>query len=186
MAMLKAKVQGLFTKKLNARIEAWNGAPKSGAQLYAPDELSWWYFQEYGTANKGVHGGATYPIEPVDAKELVFPGPGGAGVTRTHHVDHPGIPPRKAITQVLPQIQDNIKKLIRQSLADGGVDQPGLIKDAVLQAAEDAKALIVESIAEHIPGTRSGTEDIPAGRLHGSTAASVFADLSTIVDTTTE
>jgi hypothetical protein len=180
-----AKFEGQFAEQIQARIDKWSGAQPLGSRIHVPDEVSWWYWQEYGTGAAGEApqaSGHSYSIDPVVAKELRFPGPGGV-VTRTRHVDHPGIPARHSVGKVIPEIHAETGRMIREAFeSDNAADDLNALQSALHEATQSALQTIVESIAEHIPGTRAGTDEIPAGRLRGRTAASEFADLATVID----
>lgn len=184
MPKLTAKVRGLFAARWKQRIEAWSSVKKLSAAVKTPDELRWVYWQEYGTAATGESGhasGHSYPIDPVNAKALVFPGPGGKTVTL--HVDHPGIPARHSVRDVLPDIRRQTREALREVLSDSGADYPDRVRASLLASAEAAKGAVTDSLEENLKGVRPGGDGIPAGRLEGESAASVFDALSTVVDT---
>lgn len=173
--MFKLNVTGDFATKMAARIEAWRGQGKKiAAGIHAPDELSWWAFQEYGTASRGEAGGVPYTIDPVNAEALAFPGPNGTTIVRKQ-VIHPGIPPRHSVGKVIPDIEEASAEKIAAALNGGALDDPTLLVAAVTDAVTDAKAKIVESMAQNIPGTRVD------GKLLGRTASSVFDELAEVV-----
>src|SRR6185437_5690432 len=88
---------GRFLAELERRVSALRTDASLSASIVVPDEMSWWYIQEFGTVDR-------YPIGPVIAPELVFPDENGGEPIRTKHVDHPPIVARHMITSVLDDI----------------------------------------------------------------------------------
>src|SRR6478752_1499987 len=126
------KTNGAFGAHLQRRIEAWHGR-KIGARIRVPPELSWWYWQEFGTATRGDQpqaSGHTYPIYPVNAKMLSWPGASGQRVFSHGVPAHPGIPPRRSVTKVLDDIRQETQEGVRAALREGGADHPDLIHSA--------------------------------------------------------
>lgn len=184
MLPFKTQIAGKFVEQVEARARKWADT-KISARITVPDELVWWYWQEFGTAASGDAGrasGHTYEIVPVKAKYLIYPYQGKKVMTLKVEA-HPGIKPRRSVTKALPDIRDNTKTTVRQALHQGGADHPELIREAILEATLAAKRRIVASIAENITGTRVGDPDnfISPGRLGGETAASVFDSQAQVV-----
>lgn len=165
--MFTGGISGDFLDRMSKRIEQWSGKTIS-ARIYAPDELMWWYWLEVGTAGP-------YPIDPINAKMLKFPGDAGEAVY-AHHVEHPGIAPRHSVLQAMPEIQAQASVKIAEAMSEGGLDDATLLQAAVNTAVKEAKTQIAESIATNIPGTR---ED---GRLLGQTASSVFDAKAVVIE----
>lgn len=187
MIQFKAKIEGKFAQSLQERLAQVQANRDPSARVTVPAADSWWYFNEFGTATKHsaptsagnaeiapipppIHGGGTYPIDPVNAKELRFP-QGGEVVFRSH-VDHPGIRPSRSVTKALPEIEQVFMSKVSASFADGAADNPAQLQEVVLEVANEAKALIVQSMAENLNGTRSIEPEL--GKLGGRTASQVF------------
>lgn len=164
--MFTGGIKGDFAERMVARSQKW-AIPPISARIFAPDDLIWWYWQEHGTASRGEAGGAPYPIDPVNAKALAFPDAQGKLVFR-QHVEHPGIAPRHSVLKAIPDIEAQSRTKLAAALTDGGLDNPSTLQTAVTAAVTEAKAQIVTSMSENIPGTRID------GKLAGDTAASVF------------
>lgn len=179
---LKLRSNGGLIKQLQERRAKWVSS-SIAVRLTVPPELFWWYLQEFGTASAGDKGGVPYSIDPVDSELLAYPGPDGKTVF-AHHVNHPGIKPRRMVTKVLPQIREAIARRATEALKDGATQDPAVMLQAMLAAVGDAKELIVESIAQNLPGTRPVNTQFPkqGGKLGGRTAASVFEENATVVD----
>jgi hypothetical protein len=193
MIPIESKVKGLFLDKLNERLKKWQTAKGAAARVRVPNELSWWYWNEFGTATrfkapsgaelshasiKPVAGSRTgaYDIDPVDAEALRFPQ--GGEIQHRDHVEHPGIRPSRSVTQALPQIERALVQRVQSALKRGAVDNPELLDSAILSATQEAKLLITQSMAENLPGTRELEPE--HGRLGGRTAAEVFDQQATV------
>lgn len=103
-------------------------------RITVPQELSWWYMLEFGSAGRQDGGapfksqwgqGQTYPIDPVNGKALHWVDDGG----KEHfafHVNHPGIRPRlvyrgardEIITKALDYLGDALALKMRMSSVD--------------------------------------------------------------------
>jgi hypothetical protein len=160
------KLSGDFAKRLTDRQAKYSGRTAS-AVLRVPEALHWWYWQEFGTP--------PYPIDPVNAKALAFPGQDGNTVFRSH-VDFPGLRPRRAVTSVLPEVEAAAGASLRAAFEAGAADDPAILQQAIVAATEQAKVIIVASIADKMPNTRAD------GRLQGSTASDVFSQQSEVVN----
>lgn len=178
---LTSKVQGRFLQAMQERSTKWANA-RIAVRIEVPEELEFWYWDEYGTASKGDvdHGasGHSYTIVPVTAKGLVFPQ--GGQMTFHSSVEHPGVKPSRSVTKVMPDIRDKAVALIHQAFIDGAADDPEKLHAAVLQAVAAAKDLIVHSMAQNIPGVRA--IEPSAGKLGGERAADAFDREAQIVD----
>lgn len=173
MIPLSVSSGGQLIAALRDRYSKWSGL-RASARLTVPPELSWWHHQEFGTA--------PYPIDPITGEALAFP-QGGQTVIR-EHVDHPGLKPKRMVTQVLPDIENKTSENVNRALAEGGIDDPEMVRAAVIQSVRDAKELIVQSIAQNLPGTRPANPDYPkqGGKLEGRTAAEVFEAEAVVVE----
>ncbi len=180
MIPLTASFSGSFLRQIEARATKWRGT-KIAVRIKVPPELSWWYWQEFGTATRGDAGrasGKPYDILPVNAKALSFPGPNGDRILTGSVRDHPGIKPRRLVESIRPEIRAQLLSKAHEAFKAGAGDQPALLKEAMFSGTEQAKTQIVESIADKLPGTRAD------GRLHGGTAASAFEAAAQVVDIT--
>lgn len=135
----------------------WSGK-KIAAKITVPDELIWWYFQEFGTSGP-------YEILPKDAQALYWPG-------LEHPVskvtNHPGNTSRHMVTLTL---NDNLKgasKFFEQAMRFSKWDFTDVRESLLEDTMPAVKANIVSSIAQTLPGSRSD------GKLHGDIAADVF------------
>lgn len=186
MLPLNLKSNGQFLKRMQEREAKWKSSQISST-IHAPDELRWWYWQEFGTAASGdVSKGAsgrTYSIDPVDANLLAYPN--GSGTTIVPTVEaHPGIKPRRPVAKAMPEIEETVKEEVHQAFEQGAADDPSKLKRAVHDAVEKAKGHIVDSLAVHVSGIRGVNTQFPkqSGKLGGRSAASVFNEKTTIVD----
>lgn len=180
---LTIKSGGQFAERIAKRRQAWSTA-QVAARLIIPPGNEWVYYQEFGTTGP-------YPIDVKNAPTLIFPKDGE--IWEPLHVNHPGISPRRMITSVLPEIRQEALAKVSQAFADGAGDNPAVLRGAVVEAVQQAKELIVDSIAELLPGHREAGEgqnasgqtvQYSAGRLGGRTAAEVFEEEATVVETT--
>ena len=158
-----------FAAELQRRLESIAGGPRvMSGLLHVPPELAWWYWQEFGTAGP-------YDIDPVNAKVLSWPTPEGRAIA--HHVKHPGIKPRRFVTDSLPEIR---QKMAQDFMAVFTTFNPELYKQALLTSTlPEAKKIIVSAIEDRLPGTRID------GKLAGDTAANTFDSAATITDVST-
>ena len=165
---LTVKVSGNFLSRLQQRIAAFSAA-KVSATLVAPPELQWWAWNEYGTA--------AHTISAINAPELRFPYEGV--IAHALSVQNPGIiKPGRSVTKALPAIREQAIEKVREAFSAGGADDPSILHEAIVNAVEAAKTLIVESMAENIPGRRALEPE--QGRLGGQTAAEVFQAETTV------
>ena len=166
------KAQGLFSKQLQARIEKWSGSVATRIRI--PEELRFLYWQEYGIPG--------HTIVPVEAKVLAFPGEGGTQLRES--VSWPGTKPTRTISKSLDEIHAAAAMHLQGALQAGGADDPELVRRALLEATEEAKAVIAEGLATDLPGTRPENPEYPkqSGRLHGETASDVFTALAEVVE----
>lgn len=195
--MLRADFRGLFVQQLRERVKKWEGTQAPAARIVVPDELRWWYFNEFGTATKWedpggrvlnarlagvpppIHGKQKYQIVPVDAKALAFPVRGTLVITKL--VNHPGIRPSRSVTKALADIERTMKDRVRDALYAGAADDPTRLKEAVQEAAEQAIQHIAESMSRNLAGAREAVENGGEGKLGGRSAAEVFQSEARIV-----
>lgn len=173
---LKASSNGAFAQRLASLRERWAGPVISASVRIPKDMAKWIMAHELGSPS--------YHIDPT-GELLVFPSSSG-GKTFSKGVEHPGIRPLRMIATVFPEITAVAAAVLTQALNAGGMDDPTLIQAAMTQAATEAKALISESIANNLPGTREADPNFPnqGGKLQGQTASSVFDAQATIVEGT--
>lgn len=168
-----------FLKELRRRRRAF-GARISG-RITVPPELSWWYYQEFGTATLSeLHPSKRwYRIDPVNAKVLSWPDPNEpGGRTFREFTFHPGVRPRAIVRQVLSQIRNGAAQDLEASMLSGGF-RPEIVKQRLLdKTMVEALKAIVRSMAVELPGTRPD-----GGKLEGQSAADVFESGAQIVDT---
>lgn len=171
---LTLRSKGQFAKRLQERIDKWAAAKGIAARIHIPPELEWVYWQEYGVPG--------HKIVPVESKMLAFPGEGGTELR--DQVDWPGIKPHHTVTKSLDDIHTNAAVLVQEAMAQGAADDPELLRQAVVNAVEEAKAIIVGGMAADLPGTRPDNPEHPkqSGKLHGDTAANVFDELAEVVE----
>lgn len=155
-----------FLKELQARVASFSGRSPS-AVLEVPPELKWWLYLEYGTA--------PHAIDPHDPPEALRWYEGGHPVIRDH-VDHPGIRPRAFVRKALPTISSVVTSAIYQGLVTNGFRYTA-VRVSLRSAATDAKAIIVQSLAQETKTTPRTDKD---ARLPGVTAAQEFSTKSTI------
>lgn len=160
---------GRFIQELQERIDSIGG--NISVSLVVPEEMQWWYYQEFGTPS-------AYDIDPVSAKELVFPDPANPEGPRVHalHVHHPPIRARHMVSSVLTDIEEAIHSDFAEAATESGFDGEVIRQQIVYTTMERVKSLIAESFSERLPGTRGD------GRLLGQTAAEVFETDAEIVE----
>lgn len=156
-----------FLKELQARSDSFSGRSISGV-LVVPPELKWWVWLEYGTA--------AHPIDPGHPPEALrwFDAAGGAVIR--DHVNHPGIRPRAFVRKAMPTITSVMKAAVYASMLQNGFRYTA-VRTAVRSSMEDAKAVIVQSLAQETKTTARTDKD---ARLPGRLAAQEFASKSTI------
>jgi hypothetical protein len=171
MIPLRGTLKGNFLQQLQKRINAYSGAVVA-ARVRVPDSLNWWYWNEFGTATRGDQGrgsGHTYEIKPVTAEFLRFVGRNGLVFVKAIEA-HPGIPPSRSVTRALPDIRRTVRELVHAAFTQHGADNPKVLEGAIVEATEQAKQHIVDSMDRNL---NQGVlrED---GRLEGRTAAQAF------------
>jgi hypothetical protein len=193
MAFLNVKFSGTVTKMLAARSEKW--APKNtlGAVLTVPESLAWWRYQEFGTAGKNEAGdqkGATYVIRSKGVSynvnnesnphQLIFWSQLLGSLINRGAVVHPGVRPAAFVRKVLPEIQDQMCKTVRDALRKGALDRPDDMVQAALHSVQLAKNDIVTSMAVHLGNYVDDDEHPEFGKLAGVKPEVVFEANATV------
>lgn len=176
------KSNGKFIERIQSRINKWSGL-KLAACLKVSEDLKWWYWNEYGTATyseKAPTG--PYSIDPKNTDLLIFPDSHTGEAVYTEHVTHPGIKPSRSVTKVWDEIVNQANQKLSEAFEQGALDNPQILKQAILDAVALGKELIVQSMAVNLPGYRDENPPISAGRLGGLTASQVFEAEARVVD----
>lgn len=170
--MITSKIEGKFLKRLES-LEKKYSSPFIIYRIVIPPELIWVYYQEYGTATRGEPGkasGVPYDIRPVIGKYLKIPKQDGGYAFVKEIKDHPGIPARYSIKQVLPEIESYCREqLLKNSIISSNKDADKIAKDC----AKFAVAKIAESLDRNL----KTSED---GKLEGRSPGTVFKKLAKI------
>lgn len=188
------RIKKVVSTKLRSRLmriaNNMRGA-QIAARIQVPSDLSWWYWQEFGSASRqrsdapfpgGI--GGNYTIKPIDREsngddyasvKVLHWGPEGGGVFAPS-VSHPGIRPRLFVRQAIPQIMRQFGADVAAALKGGAYTENVLKRVLMEQTMPYALALIVSNLETAAPGTR---ED---GRLLGNSAAETFEEEAEIVD----
>ncbi len=182
MSNFTVSSEGQFVNRIKQRQSKWVGLGKFSFTLKVPQdtypgEYSWWYMQEFGVP--------PHDINPKNSKYLVFPGPEGK-VFWDSVIHHPGFKASHSVTLVKETIDNMVRDAIRAAFAEGGADNPQILKEALLKAGETAKELIVESMAQTlsiIPREVDPEYPLQSGKLGGRIASQEFDRIATIVDT---
>lgn len=156
-----------FLKELQARMASFAGRAVSGV-LVVPPELKWWVWLEYGTLPHGID-----PHHPPEALRW-FDAAGGAVIR--DHVNNPGIRPRAFVRKAMPTISSVMKAAVYAAFLENGFRYTA-VRVAVRDAMNDAKAVVVQSLAQETKTTARTDKD---ARLPGRLAAQEFAAKSTI------
>lgn len=173
----KSKLTGDFLERIRLRSEKFASIQHIAATIVVPDDMIWWYYNEYGTATKSlVNPGIAYDIVPVNANSLAFPGADG-GTVFAHAVLHPGIKPSKMVEMVREEIRVYVAKAVKEYFTEFDFD-PTLVKESLLSTIMPrVKEFITQSFAQQLTGVRVD------GKLGGRSAAEVFDQEATVVDT---
>jgi hypothetical protein len=182
---VKATTNGAFGKRLEERIQKWASVRKAAARIRTPEELDWWYYQEWGTLPYSekpdplglVEGtAAIWRHGPPDGKDALAFDHNGEHVVTVMVPHHPGIPARH-------MIRDHAKPVVHEHMAEKlhGIaarlpDHPELLQTFIQESAADAKDAIRDSFELLL-----SKHNRPNGRLEGKSAAEVFETKATIV-----
>lgn len=196
MMDFSVRSEGLFLKLLEKRKAAWSAAGNFSYRLRVPPTLSWWYYQEFGTATKfdkppatvggfrisalsgSKSGGKKYKIEAVNAKLLRFPYDGR--MIYKKRVMHPGVKPARFVVSALNEIDAEVQDAAKWAFKNGALEQPEILKNAVRSAVVKAKEFITTNMSRALDGSRDLEPE--GGKLGGRDAASVFDDQAQIVE----
>lgn len=156
-------------------------------RLVVPEQMKWWYWQEFGTATRGEKpyaSGQTYSIAPVVAKALRWPNatvPTEADGSRIQSfvIAHPGIPPHRFVQKSLRDVRLIASSNLHDTLKGGVLRRLHTVRLSLIQKTMvAAKNRISQEIAAELPGTR------PDGKLFGGAASVAWLRHVRIVDTT--
>jgi hypothetical protein len=156
-----------FLAELQARRNSFSGRSVSGV-LTVPPELKWWVWLEYGTA--------PHPIDPHHPPEALRWFNASGGPVIRSHVEHPGIRPRAFVRKAMPTVQAVTMSAIYAAFINNGFRYT-TVRVAVRNAMADAKAVIVQSLAQE---TKTEARTDKDARLPGRTAAEEFSNKSSI------
>lgn len=159
----------LFLKELQNRRRSITGR-RIAIKIIAPPELRWWYWLEFGTANLGVIGGDTYPIDPHNPPTALQWFEGTTAIIRKH-VNHPGIRPRAFVRKAIPQIrQDSLQQVY------AAIQEFGFRYSAFKKAFNtDTGNMVVDDIVQSLGNETKNTPRGDSGaKIPGSTAAGFF------------
>lgn len=138
------------------------------AAITVPEELKWWYYQEFGTVGP-------YTIAPRDGEMLKLPEKGDFPIFHKA-VTHPGVRAKHFIKKVEPEIQQMAAHKLAEALSSSGYD-PDAAHSALLQdVMPEVVNLISGSMETNLGHSR---ED---GKLHGENPADAYRDGAEIVD----
>jgi hypothetical protein len=168
--------------RLQQKRQEWANA-KIAARIVVPPELSWWFYQEWGTAIGGRSGqvdetggasGHTYEIPTGLTHAVSFEGK--EGPFTGYVLRHPGVSSRHFVTRTLPENLQiaAIKFVAAMDRSKWNVEtvRASLLGETMPRVKEN----IVQMIEITLPGHN------PSGKLGGETAASAFEASATIVD----
>jgi hypothetical protein len=177
---------------LQAKAKKAAGARVSAA-IRVPDELSWWYFQEFGTASRmdadaptGTEHGEGYPILPVNGKGLKLPA-GGEYPTETvvpavgppHTLMHPGVHPKSFVRSILGEIGSTATRAVIQSIGESQLDVDAVREVLVGEVMPKIVDMIADSMAASGLAQRRTDGE---GKLGAESPSEVFRDKAEIVD----
>lgn len=148
---------------------------KIAAEIVVPDSMSWWYWQEFGTATRGDAGyasGRTYddPSEPTGFAfpDALYPNaPDGYRVGEQLH-NQPGIFPAHFVQSRIKTIMQFVGHSFFESGHNSKYDPEAIRADFLENVMPNTIGIIAQSMAEALPGVRA------TGKLHGGTAAGAF------------
>lgn len=173
--MFKASISKRYLQVIQQRAERWAAVKNVVANIHVPEDMIWWYYNEFGTANLGVKGGKTYPIPSVGTTPMTFPDASGALITRLK-VNHPGIKASHMVGRIEEEIRSYLVHAVIELLPTGDFN-PSTFKQGLLETIMvRVKELIKDSFATHLTGIR------PDGKLNGKSAAEVFDEQATVVE----
>jgi hypothetical protein len=157
---------------LNPASQAW--------LITVPDDLSFWYFLEFGTAGrqdsdapvKSEHGGS-YEIKPKPSHKALHT----AGGRFNFKIEHPGVRPRLIYRGIRGEFFEYIASLNLAAALIGGETALGLSLPETMNAVMAyAVAAMADRMETEAPGTREG------GRLDGRSAGETFRAEAKIVE----
>lgn len=176
---------------------------KIAARIVVPPNMSWWYYQEFGTAthNSGQSGSSEngittqsvpasphpdgYPIYPKNGKTLSWPTDAGG-----HYFDfvigergfrffvpwHPGVSPQGFVRRVLLDVQAMAQDRIANALFTGNYQFEAAHSALVDEVMPAAINIIANSMGESLDGTRTD------GKLSGAAAEQALRASASVED----
>lgn len=167
----------LKSNKLINRLTALSAAlsgRRPAARIVVPEELAWWYYQEFGTV-----GG--YTIAAEDGKFLRLPAAGiHPNPTFRDSVIHPGVSPKSYIRDILPEVYVVAARAATQALMESGYSADAVQSVLMGTVLPEIKERIADSMSRALHQHR--TADDP-GKLGVEEPAEVFRNSAEIVDT---
>jgi hypothetical protein len=167
---------------------------KASAAITVPDELSWWYFQEFGTASRmdpdapsGTGSPEGYPIVPINGKALRLPIAAGhptetivAEVGPPHTLMHPGVHPKSFVRSILPEIASTARVAAMQALGESALDATAVREVLLNEVMPKVVDMIAESMAASGLAQRRTDGE---GKLGSESPSEAFKSAAQIVDT---
>jgi hypothetical protein len=147
---------------------------RPAARIVVPEELAWWYFQEFGSTGP-------YEIVARDGGVLRLPPTADyPHPTFRSSVMHPGVAPKAYVREVLPDIQQMAAKEMTAAFVQSDYD-PQAVQDVLMsRVMPDALDRICESMSKELHQTR--TAEYP-GKLGTAAPEDVFRSSAEIKDT---
>lgn len=177
LIVTRKSFSGAFLSIIKTRQQQWQSVGGSlAAQIIVPPDMKWWYWQEFGTAQRGDPGrasGVPYDVLPVDAKAIRFPDarvPNTADGSRVQAAlyNQPGIPPKHFVTRSLAAIIFTAAMNFQEVGRKTQYDVEAIRTDLLTRTMVQAKDKITAAMAESLTGVRID------GKLHGLPAAALF------------
>lgn len=172
---------GPFTKTLDKRIKAWEKRSVAFS-IHTPPEIAWWYYNEFGTATQATGPArktGRYIIRPRDPIGwLIFPWNGE--MVKFRRVLHPGTKASHFTLLAQKAYRKVIRDAYKKAVEGGGLNDPEMVKTALLHSMQQTKELIAESMSRQLQQVPYHDED--GGKLKGRKAHEVYRELAQVVD----
>lgn len=169
-----------FLEQLKKMRSEFGSVNKVAFTITVPPEMVWWYWQEYGTAlyaERSTSNPVGYYVRPQEAQALKFYDRATGNFRITNETFVYGIPAHHMITDILPEIQQQIREISVEGMKQGyNINNLHSYLETV--GVPHIIQIISESFATKL--------DLPVregGRI-GGTAAEEFDQKVQIVDTT--